>query len=116
MKKREIRNIVRQVLSEGEVALREPGPVDHHYPRVEWDTISGELADKWCDMLVDSFEPDASNTKDGELSNAEAKEWWTEQVEQAGMDLENDLVQNIRRVALTLMQEIEQKLVNGEYA
>ena len=116
MKKRQIRNIVRKVLTEGEVPLREPGPVDHHYPRVEWDTQTGELADKWCDMLIKAFEPDASNTKDGELSNKEAKDWWAEQCEAASMDLENDLVQNIRRIALTIMQETEEKLINGNYA
>ena len=115
MKKRQIRNIVRQVIREAQVPISEPGPVDHHYPRADWDGPTGELADKWCDMMIDSFEPDPSNTKDGELTNKEAKDWWSEQCEAAMLDLENDLVHNIRRVALTVMQQTENKLINGEY-
>lgn len=116
MKKTQIKNIVRKVLAEAQVPLREPAATDHHYPRVDWDEVCGELADKWEKMQVDSFEPDPSNTKDGELSNAEAKEWWSEQCEAAMHDLENDLIQNIRRVALTIMQETEAKLIDGHYA
>ena len=116
MKKQNIRNIVRKVLSEGEIPLREPGPVDHHYPRADWDGPTADLADKWADMMIKSFEPERSNTKDGELSQKEAKEWWADQVEAAMIDLENDLVQNIRKIAMTLMQATEEKLIDGQYS
>ena len=116
MKKTHIRNIVRKVLSEAQVPLREPGAYDHHYPRVDWGDLSAELAEKWEKMQIDSFEPDPSNTQDGELSNKEAKDFWSQQCEAAMLDLENDLVQNIRRIALTIMQETETKLINGDYA
>ena len=50
------------------------------------------------------------------MPQGESKAYWNEQVESAGMDLENELTQAIRKVALATMQQITEKLINGEYA
>ena len=100
-----------QMDSEGEVG----GDTDHHWPRTDWSTAVGDLCDQWADLEIKAFEPDPSNTKDGELTNAEAKSWWGEQVESAGMDLENELTVEIRKVALAAMKRITSQLINGEY-
>ena len=88
---------------------------DHHWPRADWSNAVGELCDKWLDLELKAFEPDPSNTKDGELSNAEAKAWWGEQCESASMDLENELTVEIRKVALEAMKRITSQLINGDY-
>ena len=98
--------------SEGAVG----GDTDHHWPRTDWSSAVGDIADKWADLEVKAFEPDPSNTKDGELTNAEAKAWWEEQVDAASMDLENELTVEIRKVALAAMKRITSQLLNGEYA
>ena len=90
---------------------------DHHWPRVEWDTKVGELADKWHDAEMKSFDPkDPSMMQDGELSATEAKDYWREQVDQASYDLENELTIEIRKVALAAMKAITDRLINGDYA
>ncbi len=90
---------------------------DHHWPRISWDSSVGELVDKWHDMEMSAFDPsDPSMTNDGEMSQAEAKDWWREQVDAASYDLENDITVEIRKVVLAAMKSVSGKLVNGEFA
>jgi hypothetical protein len=92
-----------------------PELTDHHWPRVDWDHAVGELTDKWAEGELKAWEPDPSSTKDGELSNAEAKEWYEEQLDTAAMDFEAELVVRIRKIALATMKEFTERLMNGEY-
>ena len=93
-----------------------PSVSDHGWPRVDWRDAE-DLVDKWRDMEVAAFDPgDPSMNQDGELSTADAKEWWNDQVEGAAMDMENELVERLRKVALQTMKEYTDKLINGEFA
>ena len=90
---------------------------DHHWPRIDWADSVGGLVDKWHDMEMAAFDPgDPSMTQDGELSQADAKDWWREQVDAASYDLENDITVEIRKVVLAAMKSVSGKLVNGEFA
>jgi hypothetical protein len=89
----------------------------HSWPRIEWDSSIGELTDKWMEMEEKAFDPkDPSMTNDGELSTADAKKWWADQIDAAALDLENDLTVEVRKVALKAMKDITDRLINGDYA
>ena len=93
-----------------------PG-TDHHWPRAEWDSAVGELVDKWHNMESDAFDPgDPSMRGSDDMSAAEAKDYWREQVDQASYDLENEITIEVRKVALAAMKAITDKLINGEYS
>ena len=117
--KTQIRRIIREekekILDELDVNSIENG--DHHWPRVDWDNAS-DLVDKWHDMEMKYWDPDdPSMFPDGsEMSQTDAKDYWSEQVESAAMDLDNELTIAIRQLALNKMKEISMKLINGEYA
>jgi len=125
LKKKQIKQIIREeklrlIMEQMEDVQMDsegaPGEgTDHHWPRTDWSSAVGDITDKWSDLEIKAFEPDPSNTKDGELSNAEAKAWWGEQVESASMDLENELTVEIRKVALEAMKRITSQLINGDY-
>jgi len=102
----------------GEQAMQMQSDQDmHSWPRIEWDSSIGELTDKWIEMEEKAFDPkDTSMTKDGELSTADAKKWWTDQIDAAALDLENDLTVEVRKVALKAMKDITDRLINGDYA
>ncbi|MBN86783.1 MAG: hypothetical protein CL885_04600 [Dehalococcoidia bacterium] len=86
-----------------------------HWPRVDWNEI-GDLVDKWADMEIKAFDKgDPAMTKEGELSQAEAKDWWADQVESAALDLEAELTQRVRKEALKAMKEFSDALMNGSY-
>tara|TARA_B100000029_G_scaffold373178_1_gene367365 strand:+ start:155 stop:541 length:387 start_codon:yes stop_codon:yes gene_type:complete len=124
--KRQLRRLIREernrILHEqpvsGEQAKQMQRDQDMHtWPRIEWDSSVGELVDKWAEMEEKAFDPkDPSMTQDGEMSTSEAKDWWSDQVEAASMDLENDLTVEIRKVALKVMKDVTNRLINGDYA
>jgi hypothetical protein len=89
---------------------------DHHWPRVDWDMAVGDLVDKWAEGEIGDWEGDSDTaTKDGELTKAEAKEWYAEQVDTASQDLEVELVTQIRKLALRTMKDFTERLMNGDY-
>jgi hypothetical protein len=107
--------LIEQPIS-GEQAIQMQAAQERHWPRVDWNDIS-KLADKWADMEDRSFDVgDPSMTKDGELSQSEAKEWWNTQVENAMIDMESELTERIRKVALETMQEYSLMLDNGDFS
>jgi|1_EtaG_2_1085319.scaffolds.fasta_scaffold07371_5 hypothetical protein len=121
--KRQLLRIIKEEkdkIQEEETSFQDPqDPTngDHHWPRIEWDTPVGELTDKWHDMEMAAFDPkDTSMTQDDELSTADAKDLWREQVDQASYDLENELTVEVRKVALKAMKDITNRLINGDYA
>ncbi len=124
--KRQLRRLIREernrILRErpvsGEQAEQMQRDQDMHtWPRIEWDSSVGELVDKWAEMEEKAFDPkDPSMTQDGEMGASEAKDWWADQVEAASMDLENDLTVEIRKVALKVMKDVTNRLINGDYA
>ena len=126
--KRQLRRIIKEekarileALNEDDLDLWSPssgGDKDngHHWPRVDWKDAN-ELVDKWIDMEKKAFDPgDPSMNDDGNLSTTDAKSWWSDQVDSASMDMENELVERLRKTALKTMQEFTEKLINGEYA
>ena len=87
----------------------------HHWPRVAWDDV-GELVDKWTNQERKAFDKgDPVMMGMGDTYN-ESKGIWDMQVEQAGMDMENELIKRVRQIALQTMQEFTDKLIDGEYA
>ena len=54
--------------------------------------------------------------KQGELSDAESKEYWGEQVDAATEELDSVLGDRLRAEALKVMQEFTDSLINGDYA
>ena len=108
--KRQLRRIIKEELNGSSLD-------DHHWPRISWDSVAGDLTDKWVKMEEAAFDVgDPSMTRGGELSTVDAKREWELQVDAAGMDLENELVTEIRKVALAAMKKISNQLINGEYA
>jgi hypothetical protein len=88
---------------------------EHHWPRVDWSNV-GELVDKWTQGERDAFDKgDPSMMAMGETVT-EAKGVWDMQVEQAGMDMEAELTERVRKVALQTMQEFTENLINGDYS
>ncbi len=116
----QLRRIIREekehVLDEIDLDNPSGANGDHHWPRVDWDNIYA-LVDKWTKMEEESFDPgDPSMTNDGELSQAESKAWWKEQVDAASMELEAELTQAVRKAALAAMKEVSDRLINGDFA
>jgi hypothetical protein len=115
--KRQLRRIIRE---EQARLLREQEEVKadnntHHWPRVDWTNVE-ELVDKWAQGERDAFDKgDPVMMGMGETYN-EAKGIWDMQVERAGMDMENELINRVRQVALKTMKEFTDKLIEGEYA
>ena len=68
-------------------------------------------------MELKAFDPgDPSMNQQGELSDAEAKRWWSDQVEEASLTLENELAERLRQTALRTMQDVTDRLIDGEFA
>ncbi len=87
----------------------------HLYPRVMWTNVE-ELTDKWRSAEYDSFdEGDPSMMAMGNTAT-EARKRWNDQIEGAAMDMEDEMTQRIRKVALQTMKEFSDKLMNGDYA
>jgi len=88
----------------------------HHWPRVEWTNVE-ELVDKWAKGEEDAFDKgDPSMTGDDDTSLSDAKKHWSDQVDNAAMDMEAELTKRVRQAALQTMQEFTDKLINGDYA
>ncbi len=88
----------------------------HGQPSYDWGDAAFDLADEWKKQEFDAFDTgDPSMMGMGETT-AEAKEAWEVQVENAGEDLEGELLFALRKTAVAAMAEITQKLINGEYA
>ena len=88
----------------------------HHWPRVDWSNV-GELTDKWADGEKDAFDPgDPSMRGADDASLSDAKSYWKDQVENAAMDMEAELTQRVRKIALQTMKEFTDKLINGDYS
>ena len=86
-----------------------------HYPRVDWDEV-GDLVDKWADLELKSFDPGDPSQNPEDMTDADAKAIWGDQVESAMLDLEAELTQRIRKTALAAMKEYSERLMNGDYA
>ena len=87
----------------------------HHWPRVDWTNV-GDLVDKWAKGEEDAFDKGDPSMMDMGDSAAEAKSAWGLQVDNAAMDMENELTKRVRQLALQTMQEFTDKLIAGEYA
>jgi len=111
--KEESRRLVEQPIS-GEQAEEMSKSEAGHYPRVDWDEV-GELADRWADMELKAFDPGDPSQNPEDISDSEAKAFWGDQVESAMLDLESELTQRIRKIALATMKEYSELLMQGEY-
>jgi hypothetical protein len=87
----------------------------HHWPRVDWSNV-GELVDKWADGEEKAFDKgDPSMMGMGDTAT-DAKKNWELQVDQASMEMEAEMTDRIRQVALQTMKEFTDKLINGEFS
>ena len=106
---------LRQIIKEEKARILKEQDDGHLYPRVMWTNVE-ELTDKWSSAEYDSFdESDPSMMAMGD-SAQEARQKWNDQIEAASIDMENEMTQKIRQLALQVMKQYSEKLVNGEYA
>ena len=115
--KRQLQRIIKEEVSAQQLGEVDDAPKtgDHHWPRVEWNDIA-ELTDKWVEMEESSFDKnDPAFVPDG-MSEKEAREAWLAQVEDAGLSLEDELTQRVRKAALAAMKDISNRLFNKEFA
>ena len=118
--KRQLRRIIKE---ERARLLREqdapPDPGQHHYPSADQEIsqVVEELANSWHEMELKAWSAgDPSMNMQGELSDSESKEYWTEQVDAATDALHEVLRDRLRAEALKVMEEFTGKLINGDYA
>tara|TARA_Y100000593_G_C4308410_1_gene337018 strand:+ start:2300 stop:2683 length:384 start_codon:yes stop_codon:yes gene_type:complete len=116
IKEEKFKLIASRVLAEQEG--EEPAPSEnngHGWPRVDWNDV-GNLVDKWQEMELKAFDKGDPSMVDGHETLQDAKENWDMQVEDAALDMEAELTERVRQLALSTMQEFTNKLVNGDYA
>ena len=118
--KKQLRRIIKEekakIMREEEGAMN---PNQHHYPSADKavDQVAEELTTGWHEMELKAWSAgDPSMNMQGELSDAESKEYWGEQVEAATDDLKNDLKERLRSFSLSVMEEYTEKLINGDYS
>tara|TARA_Y100001963_G_C6657320_1_gene388707 strand:- start:391 stop:756 length:366 start_codon:yes stop_codon:yes gene_type:complete len=117
--KRQLRRIIKEekarLLREQKDAKPAAGGNGHHWPRVDWSNV-GELVDKWSDSEEKAFDKgDPSMMAMGDNAT-EAKAAWSDQVEQASMEMEAELTDSVRALALKTMQKYTDMLINGDFA
>ena len=92
---------------------------EHQWPSADGPMSDAalDLATAWGDMEAKAWSAgDPSMNQDGELSDAESKTWWVEQVDNATADLEVALEERLRAESIKVMQEFTDKLIDGEYS
>ena len=118
--RRIIKEEKRRLLYEQEMGGQEKvDPRKHQWPSADdaIDGVADELSLSWHDMEISSWSAgDPSMNKSGELSDAESKEWWAEQVEVATAELESTMSAELRNASIAVMEEFTEKLINGEYS
>ena len=120
--KKYLRNLIRK---EKRRILREQSETaatdsrEHHWPSADGpmgDTAL-DLAEAWHEMELQAWSAgDPSMNQQGELSEAESKEWWLEQVDAATEELEAALGERLRQASIVTMQEFTDKLINGDFS
>ena len=115
--KRQLVNIIKEELNSQQLEEIDDAPKtgDHHWPRVHWSNID-DLTDLWVEMEEKSFDKGDPSMMPDDMSEKDARALWSAQVESAGMSLEAELTQRVRKAALTAMKEISDRLINGEFA
>jgi hypothetical protein len=119
--KRNLRKIIKEektrLLLEQEDMSSNTTPPDneHHWPRVDWTNV-GELADKWVEAEEKAFDKGDPSMMGMGDTVTDAKKAWSLQVDNASLDMENELTKRVRQVALETMQEFTNNLINGDYA
>ena len=122
--KRQLKRIIKEekarILREQEIPT--DGQADsreHHWPSADGpigDAVD-ELTAAWVDMEINAWSTgDPSMNMQGELSDAESKEWWTEQVDAATDQLEEALRERLRTASIEVMEEYTDKLINGDFS
>ena len=124
--KRQLNRIIREerirlrVLKEQEAPA--PSQVDtreHQWPSADGpiSDAAGELSVAWNEMEINAWSAgDPSMNKGGELSDAESKAWWTEQVDAATDQIEEALSEKLRAASIQVMEEYTDMLINGDFS
>ena len=113
--KRIIKEEKQRLLREQEDEAPMSGRNGHGWPRVDWKDV-GELVDKWHDVEIKAFDKGDPTMMDMGETVAEAKAAWKAQVDDAAIDLENELSRRVRQLAYKTMEEFTDKLIDGQYA
>jgi len=116
--KKQLRKIVnkekRKSLREQDEAVPE-GRNGHHWPRVDWTNVN-DLVDKWYDAELKAFDKgDPSMMAMGDTVT-DARAAWKDQVDEAAIDMENEMTRRVRQLAYQTMEEFTDKLINGDYS
>ncbi|MAG25644.1 hypothetical protein CMI47_08710 [Candidatus Pacearchaeota archaeon] len=115
--KRRLKKIIKEEkarLLREQVEAQPTSDNEHHWPRVDWTNIE-QLVDKWAVGEREAFDPGDPSMKPEDLSTSDAKAIWVDQVETASMDMEAELTNRVRKVALATMKEFTNALINGDY-
>jgi hypothetical protein len=91
---------------------------EHQWPSADGplSEASADLSDGWHDMEVKAWSAgDPSMNQYGELSDAESKANWVEQVDAASEGLADALEERLRQTSIEVMQEFTDKLIDGEF-
>ena len=119
---------LRRIIKEEKVRfLKEQETSDHNHVdsrEHQWPSADGalseaasELVDGWHDMEVKAWSAgDPSMNQGGELSDAESKALWENQVELAAKDLEKALEERMRAASIEVMQEFTDDLMDGQFS
>ena len=116
--KRQLKRIIRE---EKVRLLREEGEVNgqaHHYPTLgaEWETAASNLAGDWIEVENKAFDTGDPLMMGNAETAKEAGEYWEAQVEAAAEELEERLVERVRILAMQVMEEISNELIDGQFA
>ena len=116
--KKQLRKIIKE---EKHRLLREAEEVNgqaHHYPTLgtEWENAAVDLAGDWIDMELKAFDQGDPSMMGNAETKKEAQDYWDAQVNAAGEELEERLIERMRGLAMQVMEEISNELINGDYA
>tara|TARA_B100000131_G_scaffold299114_1_gene319238 strand:+ start:6226 stop:6606 length:381 start_codon:yes stop_codon:yes gene_type:complete len=92
---------------------------EHQWPSADGpiSDVALELSTSWGDMEAKAWSAgDPSMNQQGELSDAESKTWWVEQVDNATEELEAALEERLRAESIKVMEEFTDRLINGDFA
>ena len=116
--KRQLRRIIKE--EKARLLWEQEAPVDtreHQWPSADGPIadVAEDLSASWGKMEADAWSSgDPSMNMHGELDDAESKEWWQRLVDVATEELEEELAQRLREVAIEVMKQKTDDLINGE--
>ena len=114
--KRQLRKIIKE--EKARLLNEQVNGQAHHYPTLgqEWEKAAVNLADDWSENEIKAFDQGDPSMMGNAETKKEAQEYWEAQVDAAAAQLEERLIERMRMLAMQVMEEISNELINGDYA